>query len=1351
MATEKSATLLLDGVNVHVVLGWNLAWVTARSENDSCPISMTKLRELESRIPLRRKVQTLTLGRGSDFTCAPVGEDSFEVTGESIRGRLHGARLERKVFRTNGRKQRDEWMDALQYRIEQWSELLRRSTPAAAAAAIKEGVGIERDGLEVALDQVAEKLVEVTQTFDNATEWVSTVVDGVDLTSEFLQDFLSRTPLVGAAVPVVVLFLRGVSKLAMLGAEEACGTKIRDKTQYVARKTFREILKLLRSDEVEQETLKEFLNNLVTIMELIENVGRTWEHHSNDNRIRRFLNAERGNLLLRELGDIERNLQGIRHFGYVALTKEDTTVIKKDTTLIKKNTSKIMENTTRIEEGVQYLKHKASESTMGRDEPYKASIITVPRVEAGTSQWMGDDERLEGKLLREILNIQTNSRTSLTISILGVKGMGGIGKTTALKTVGNHPRIQDKFKDGIFWLQLSEEADANTFVAQLSIAIDSTGGHKTANRIRGMDIWSARAIAKKWFQGQCCMFLVDDVWSVGEGRVVIDSMQHIAGPRSVVVFSTRDSILADSSSTLCIKFNILEPRDPKALSILLTNAKYSDAEMKQQEKDSRRALDGVLDKCAGLPLALAIAGRTVLAEPFKRNWSSFHDFLENEPLLMALPTGPGSYSGLARIVQAGYKVLDRGPAQSSYKYTYREMHRSLCVIKKKQLVPVRMLERLWSVNQHEAKRIAQSLNNVGLVNFTLKDPKLGLHDLILDICIDESREKSEYVDWHRRLLNEYVNPVQRSLGSTSVLPRQWWHPALEDDQYIHRRVAQHLVASKHIEELRCLMIDFRWLKRRIDLHDSGGLVDDYDVLIDAMTKASGSSGSSSLAASATFVLLRKAIVMSSSALTRNKRELAFQLHGRLMEVARTNSAVSKLLEGARKYTDKPWVRPVSLCLEPPDSNMILTINTGQNHSRSVAISADGSVVAGVFTEGTESSVRLWDVESSKVMFDLCGVDKYSPLAMTGCATKIVSSAAKNALVWNTLKGVSPRYLTGHRGKISALAISKGGKRVLSGSYDHTARLWNFATGEVVHELSGHLSPIGGVAITEDGALLATGSIGDDGSVRIWNGVSGELLRELFSGSEHLSSLTFAKGDSLVVSGFPLESLKVWQVATGKLICEDNLICSENGPRSVASVGNSAVVVLGGTDERVCIWNIDEDKRKYEFDLGSGFVLSVASSLDGAVVAAATLMNAIRVVEVSGRSFSTVPRQQSNVDYKIMMSDKGYMKTVDRHLSSSCAKVWNLFSGESAPESVWKDCGCESAGSSRIPGIYSERGERGLQPFVRMKIAADSRRSENFILATFDEPVEWGVATNLHTSRIVPKLGKRFAILEFISN
>ena len=75
-----------------------------------------------------------------------------------------------------------------------------------------------------------------------------------------------------------------------------------------------------------------------------------------------------------------------------------------------------------------------------------------------------------------------------------------------------------------------------------------------------------------------------------------------------------------------------------------------------------------------------------------------------------------------------------------------------------------------------------------------------------------------------------------------------------------------------------------------------------------------------------------------------------------------------------------------------------------------------------------------------------------------------------------------------------MAFSPDGARVLTGSFDKTARLWDAATGKEIRAFKGHESWVLSVAFSPDGARVLTGSA--DHTARLWDAATGKQIRDL---------------------------------------------------------------------------------------------------------------------------------------------------------------------------------------------------------------------------------------------------------------
>jgi WD40 repeat protein len=89
-----------------------------------------------------------------------------------------------------------------------------------------------------------------------------------------------------------------------------------------------------------------------------------------------------------------------------------------------------------------------------------------------------------------------------------------------------------------------------------------------------------------------------------------------------------------------------------------------------------------------------------------------------------------------------------------------------------------------------------------------------------------------------------------------------------------------------------------------------------------------------------------------------------------------------------------------------------------------------------------------------------------------------------------------RAMTGHTGRVTAIAFSPDGRLMASGGDDASIKLWDTATGREVATLTGHTLGVSAIDFSPDGKLIASGSA--DGSARVWDLQTSQLLVTLAS-------------------------------------------------------------------------------------------------------------------------------------------------------------------------------------------------------------------------------------------------------------
>lgn len=121
--------------------------------------------------------------------------------------------------------------------------------------------------------------------------------------------------------------------------------------------------------------------------------------------------------------------------------------------------------------------------------------------------------------------------------------------------------------------------------------------------------------------------------------------------------------------------------------------------------------------------------------------------------------------------------------------------------------------------------------------------------------------------------------------------------------------------------------------------------------------------------------------------------------------------------------------------------------------------------------------------------------------------------------------VEARILDGHQGDVAVAAWSPDFSRILTASWDSTAKIWDAATGEIVAVLEGHTDEIRNAAWSPDGSRVATASY--DGTVRTWDAVDGSIKGTLEGHESAVEDVAWSPdGESLASIAWD-GTLRIW--------------------------------------------------------------------------------------------------------------------------------------------------------------------------------------------------------------------------------
>ncbi len=247
-----------------------------------------------------------------------------------------------------------------------------------------------------------------------------------------------------------------------------------------------------------------------------------------------------------------------------------------------------------------------------------------------------------------------------------------------------------------------------------------------------------------------------------------------------------------------------------------------------------------------------------------------------------------------------------------------------------------------------------------------------------------------------------------------------------------------------------------------------------------------------------------------------------------------------------------------------------------------------------------------------------------------------------------------RRLTGHRGWVRSIAVSRNGKLLATGSYDRTLRLWDLGSGRLTANLSvhsgfvsginslaiapnnrtiasghldktiklwdrtpphpmqtlrGHGDAVLGVAFSPDGNRLASASA--DGTVRLWDWRTGRTLATIGqNGGVPLYAVAFSPDGRAIATGSRAGAVTLWDANSGQLLRQ--LPGHERLVRSVAFHPDGSILATSSADRSIRLWDVATGQQTAQLQGHTGPIASIAFRADGRILASGSSDKTLRL-------------------------------------------------------------------------------------------------------------------------------------------
>ena len=174
-------------------------------------------------------------------------------------------------------------------------------------------------------------------------------------------------------------------------------------------------------------------------------------------------------------------------------------------------------------------------------------------------------------------------------------------------------------------------------------------------------------------------------------------------------------------------------------------------------------------------------------------------------------------------------------------------------------------------------------------------------------------------------------------------------------------------------------------------------------------------------------------------------------------------------------------------------------------------------------------------------------------------------------------------LSGHKGRVVAVAFSPDGSRLATASDDGVLKIWDTIAKKEVRNITGITSNENAVSFTPDGKSVVT--IGDNSNVLLIDPITGDSKTVASVGDLHggISAMDLSP-DGKTVALVGRGGLRLWDVASGKLTASYDIHPSY-GIASVAFSPDGKFIGTASTDHTALVLDIGSGKIVQTLQLG----------------------------------------------------------------------------------------------------------------------------------------------------------------------
>jgi WD40 repeat protein/tRNA A-37 threonylcarbamoyl transferase component Bud32 len=296
--------------------------------------------------------------------------------------------------------------------------------------------------------------------------------------------------------------------------------------------------------------------------------------------------------------------------------------------------------------------------------------------------------------------------------------------------------------------------------------------------------------------------------------------------------------------------------------------------------------------------------------------------------------------------------------------------------------------------------------------------------------------------------------------------------------------------------------------------------------------------------------------------------------------------------------------------------------------------------------------HLWDLSAKREIFSPNGMNQpflsvresggiLWAAAFSPDGKQLVSVGGAEARLWDAATGQLKQTFNRH-GAVASARYSPDGKRIVTGSWDNSAKIWNVATALAESKLiNKHTGYVNSAVYSSDGRYLLTAS--DDGTAWLWDAATGEAIRDFRGHTDRVARAVFSPDGKQVLTASGDKTARLWETASGKELRQytahtEGLLWAEfsrDGTR----------IVTTAKDNQAKIWNTETGELVLTLAGHTASVTSATISPDGLRALTASQDRTVKLWDVSPRREAETDKDGKKRAGKEILSLKGHAQEV----------------------------------------------------------------------------------------------------------